>query len=144
MSFNWKKKSWFILCDFSFFFLLDLCYISLAIPVQTRISAMTVNRESDLAVSKRTSEIQMSFFDAVWEADKNTQGNMEGKRNASRVQRRAWTPASGYSSPPSPISSQLSWDEGRDEDFQSQMDENGIIGLREMQEEVRMLAGYIL
>ncbi|XP_026998185.2 microtubule organization protein AKNA [Tachysurus fulvidraco] len=60
---------------------------------------------------------------------------MEGKRNTTRVRIRAWTPASGYSSPPSPVSSQLSWDEGRDEDFQNQMDENGIIGLRETQEE---------
>ncbi|GAA6097073.1 microtubule organization protein AKNA [Tachysurus ichikawai] len=61
---------------------------------------------------------------------------MEGKRNTTRVRIRAWTPASGYSSPPSPVSSQLSWDEGRDEDFQNQMDENGIIGLRETQEEI--------
>ncbi|MCI4386894.1 hypothetical protein PGIGA_G00067980 [Pangasianodon gigas] len=61
---------------------------------------------------------------------------MEGKRNTTRVRMRAWTPASGYSSPPSPVSSQLSWDEGRDEDFQSQMDENGIIGLREIQGEL--------
>lgn len=68
---------------------------------------------------------------------------MEGKRNTTRVRMRAWTPASGYSSPPSPVSSQLSWDEGRDEDFQSQMDENGIIGLRETQEEVRMSRTYI-
>ncbi|KAM9450375.1 uncharacterized protein akna isoform 1-T1 [Clarias gariepinus] len=60
---------------------------------------------------------------------------MEEKRNAIRVRMRAWTPASGYSSPPSPVSSQLGWDEGRDEDFQSQMDENGIIGLREAQGE---------
>ncbi|KAF5896244.1 AT-hook-containing transcription factor-like isoform X1, partial [Clarias magur] len=58
---------------------------------------------------------------------------MEGKRNATRVRMRAWTPASGYSSPPSPVSSQLSWGESRDEDFQSQMDENGIIGLTEAQ-----------
>ncbi|KAG7320858.1 hypothetical protein KOW79_015273 [Hemibagrus wyckioides] len=61
---------------------------------------------------------------------------MEGKRNTPRVRVRAWTPASGYSSPPSPVSSQLSWDEGGDEDFQSQMDENGIIGLRETQGEL--------
>lgn len=56
---------------------------------------------------------------------------------------RAWTPASGYSSPPSPVSSQLSWDDGRDEDFQSHMDENGIIGLGEVHGEVRMLACYV-
>lgn len=49
---------------------------------------------------------------------------------------RAWTPASGYSSPPSPVSSQLSCDEGRDKDFQSHMDENGIIGQGEIQGEV--------
>ncbi|KAK3524118.1 hypothetical protein QTP70_017975, partial [Hemibagrus guttatus] len=61
---------------------------------------------------------------------------MEGRRNTPRVRVRAWTPASGYSSPPSPVSSQLSWDEGRDKDFQSQMDENGIIGLRETQGEL--------
>lgn len=65
---------------------------------------------------------------------------MEGKRNTPRVRVRAWTPASGYSSPPSPVSSQLSWDEGRDEDFQSQMDENGIIGLRETEGEVGMFS----
>ncbi|XP_062867910.1 microtubule organization protein AKNA isoform X2 [Trichomycterus rosablanca] len=46
-----------------------------------------------------------------------------------------WTPALGYSSPPSPVSSQLSWDQDEEEDFQSQMDENGIIGHREMEKE---------
>ncbi|KAF7696761.1 microtubule organization protein AKNA-like [Silurus meridionalis] len=60
---------------------------------------------------------------------------MEMKKNATRVRMRAWTPASGYSSPPSPVSSQFSWDEGKDEDFQNQMDENGIIGLSETQGE---------
>ncbi|TSK72074.1 AT-hook-containing transcription factor [Bagarius yarrelli] len=53
---------------------------------------------------------------------------MEGKR----VRMCAWTPASRFSSPPSTVSSQLSWDEGRDEDFLRMMDENGIIGLTEM------------
>ncbi|XP_072518045.1 microtubule organization protein AKNA isoform X2 [Salminus brasiliensis] len=57
---------------------------------------------------------------------------MERRRSSTRAGVLVWTPAPGYSSsPPSPNGSQLSWDESRDEDFQSQMDENGIIGLRE-------------
>lgn len=44
-----------------------------------------------------------------------------------------WTPAPAYSSPSSPEGSDFSWDEEADEDFQSQMDENGIIGLAESQ-----------
>ncbi|KAK2872498.1 hypothetical protein Q8A67_022395 [Cirrhinus molitorella] len=44
-----------------------------------------------------------------------------------------WTPAPAYSSPSSPDGSDFSWDEEPDEDFQSQMDENGIIGLAESQ-----------
>lgn len=57
---------------------------------------------------------------------------MERRRSGTRAGVPVWTPAPGYSSsPPSPNGSQLSWEEVRDEDFQSQMDENGIIGLRE-------------
>lgn len=50
-----------------------------------------------------------------------------------------WTPAPAYPSPSSPEGSDFSWDEELDEDFQSQMDENGIIGLAEGQgqQEVR-------
>lgn len=81
----------------------------------------------------------MLLVDLAWETEKKTRGSMEGKRNTTRVRVRAWTPASGYSSPPSPVSSQLSWDQGRDEDFQSQMDENGIIGLREVQGKPQLL-----
>ncbi|KAK9955179.1 hypothetical protein ABG768_015067 [Culter alburnus] len=44
-----------------------------------------------------------------------------------------WTPAPAYSSPSSPEGSDFSWDEELDENFQSQMDENGIIGLAESQ-----------
>ncbi|KAI4902648.1 hypothetical protein NFI96_028708 [Prochilodus magdalenae] len=56
-----------------------------------------------------------------------------------------WTPAPGYfSSPPSPDESQLSWDEDKDEDFESQMDENGIIGLRESLEEMDEEEGIVL
>ncbi|CAM4666573.1 unnamed protein product [Leuciscus chuanchicus] len=44
-----------------------------------------------------------------------------------------WTPAPAYPSPSSPEGSDFSWDEELDEDFQSQMDENGIIGLAESQ-----------
>ncbi|XP_065100185.1 microtubule organization protein AKNA isoform X2 [Paramisgurnus dabryanus] len=43
------------------------------------------------------------------------------------------TTAPVYSSPSSPEGSDFSWDEEADEDFQSQMDENGIIGLAESQ-----------
>ncbi|XP_067280367.1 microtubule organization protein AKNA isoform X2 [Pseudorasbora parva] len=44
-----------------------------------------------------------------------------------------WTPAPAYPSPSSPEGSDFGWDEDADEDFQSQMDENGIIGLAESQ-----------
>ncbi|KAI7796098.1 microtubule organization protein AKNA isoform X2 [Triplophysa rosa] len=44
-----------------------------------------------------------------------------------------WTPAPAYSSPSSPEGSDFRWEEEVDEDFQSQMDENGIIGLAESQ-----------
>ncbi|ROL47457.1 AT-hook-containing transcription factor [Anabarilius grahami] len=44
-----------------------------------------------------------------------------------------WTPAPAYSSPSSPEGSDFSWDEELDENFQSQMDLNGIIGLAESQ-----------
>ncbi|XP_036444979.1 microtubule organization protein AKNA [Colossoma macropomum] len=57
---------------------------------------------------------------------------MERRRNGTRAGMLIWTPTPGYSSsPPSPDGSRLSWDEGGEEDFESQMDENGIIGLRE-------------
>ncbi|XP_055035483.2 microtubule organization protein AKNA isoform X2 [Misgurnus anguillicaudatus] len=44
-----------------------------------------------------------------------------------------WTPAPVYSSPSSPEGSDYSWNDEAEEDFQSQMDENGIIGLAESQ-----------
>ncbi|KAL7854107.1 hypothetical protein AOLI_G00209510 [Acnodon oligacanthus] len=57
---------------------------------------------------------------------------MERRRSGTRAGILLWTPTPGYSSsPPSPDGSRLSWDEGREEDFESQMDENGIIGLGE-------------
>ncbi|XP_017570103.1 microtubule organization protein AKNA isoform X2 [Pygocentrus nattereri] len=57
---------------------------------------------------------------------------MERRRSGTRAGILLWTPTPGYSSsPPSPDGSGLSWDEGGEEDFESQMDENGIIGIRE-------------
>ncbi|XP_051533350.1 microtubule organization protein AKNA-like isoform X2 [Myxocyprinus asiaticus] len=49
-----------------------------------------------------------------------------------------WTPAPAYSSPSSPDGSDYSLDEKPDEDFQRQMDENGIIGLAESQRQLEV------
>ncbi|XP_051959908.1 microtubule organization protein AKNA [Xyrauchen texanus] len=49
-----------------------------------------------------------------------------------------WTPAPAYSSPSNPDGSDYSLDEKPDEDFQSQMDENGIIGLAESQRQLEV------
>ncbi|XP_026859549.2 microtubule organization protein AKNA isoform X3 [Electrophorus electricus] len=56
---------------------------------------------------------------------------MERLRSSTRAGVPVWTPAPGYTSPPSPVSSQRSWLELQDADFHSHMDENGIIGFRE-------------
>ncbi|XP_026052257.1 AT-hook-containing transcription factor isoform X1 [Carassius auratus] len=58
---------------------------------------------------------------------------MERSRGGTTAGVLVWTPAPAYSSPSSPDGSDFSWDEEPDEDFQSQMDENGIIGLAESQ-----------
>ncbi|RXN12713.1 AT-hook-containing transcription factor-like isoform X1 [Labeo rohita] len=58
---------------------------------------------------------------------------MEQSRGGTTAGVLVWTPAPAYSSPSSSDGSDLSWDEEPDEDFQSQMDENGIIGLAESQ-----------
>lgn len=53
-----------------------------------------------------------------------------------------WTPAPDPPSPASPGGSELSWEGGgggEEDDFQSQMDERGIIGLEETQGEEPML-----
>lgn len=64
---------------------------------------------------------------------------MEQSRGGTTAGVLVWTPAPVYSSPSSPDGSVFSWDEEPDEDFQSHMDENGIIGLAESQgqQEVR-------
>ncbi|KAK1787444.1 hypothetical protein P4O66_002922 [Electrophorus voltai] len=56
---------------------------------------------------------------------------MERLRSSTRAGVPVWTPAPGYTSPPSPVRSQRSWLELQDADFHSHMDENGIIGFRE-------------
>lgn len=58
---------------------------------------------------------------------------MEQNRGGTTAGVLVWTPAPVYSSPSSPEGSDFSWNEQADEDFQSQMDENGIIGLAESQ-----------
>ncbi|XP_077088847.1 microtubule organization protein AKNA isoform X3 [Siphateles boraxobius] len=58
---------------------------------------------------------------------------MERSRGGTTAGVLVWTPAPAYPSPSSPEGSDFSWDEELDEDFQSQMDENGIIGLAESQ-----------
>ncbi|XP_016141638.1 AT-hook-containing transcription factor isoform X2 [Sinocyclocheilus grahami] len=58
---------------------------------------------------------------------------MERSRGGNTAGVLVWTPAPAYFSPSSPDGSDFSWDEEPDEDFQSQMDENGIIGLAESQ-----------
>ncbi|XP_058613182.1 microtubule organization protein AKNA isoform X2 [Onychostoma macrolepis] len=58
---------------------------------------------------------------------------MERGRGGTTAGVLVWTPAPAYSSPSSPDGSDFSWDGEPDEDFQSQMDENGIIGLAESQ-----------
>ncbi|KAK7143298.1 hypothetical protein R3I93_014454 [Phoxinus phoxinus] len=58
---------------------------------------------------------------------------MERSRGGTTAGVLVWTPAPAYPSPSSPEESDFSWDEELDEDFQSQMDENGIIGLAESQ-----------
>ncbi|XP_030623822.1 microtubule organization protein AKNA [Chanos chanos] len=56
---------------------------------------------------------------------------MEKRGGSTRAGVLIWTPAPDYTSPTSRADSPGSLDEGREEDFQSQMDENGIIGLGE-------------
>ncbi|KTF83029.1 hypothetical protein cypCar_00011437 [Cyprinus carpio] len=58
---------------------------------------------------------------------------MERNRGGTTAGFLVWTPAPAYSSPSSPDELDFSWDEEPDEDFQSQMNENGIIGLAESQ-----------
>ncbi|XP_056588089.1 microtubule organization protein AKNA isoform X2 [Triplophysa dalaica] len=58
---------------------------------------------------------------------------MERNRGGTTAGVLVWTPAPAYSSPSSPEGSDFRWEEEVDEDFQRQMDENGIIGLAESQ-----------
>ncbi|KAG1943400.1 microtubule organization protein AKNA [Pimephales promelas] len=58
---------------------------------------------------------------------------MEQSRGGTTAGILVWTPAPAYPSPSSPEGSDFSWDEELDDDFHSQMDENGIIGLAESQ-----------
>lgn len=58
---------------------------------------------------------------------------MERSRGGTSTGVLVWTPAPQLSSPSASEGSDFSWDEEPDQDFQSQMDENGIIGLAERQ-----------
>lgn len=58
---------------------------------------------------------------------------MERNRGGTTAGVLVWTAAPAYSSPSSPEGSDFRWEEEVDEDFQRQMDENGIIGLAESQ-----------
>lgn len=74
---------------------------------------------------------------------------MERNRGGTTAGLVVWTPAPAYSSPSSPEGSDFTWDEEADVDFQSQMDENGIIGLEESQgqlevSEIRLNDNFIL
>ncbi|XP_056301674.1 microtubule organization protein AKNA [Danio aesculapii] len=58
---------------------------------------------------------------------------MERSRGGTSTGLLVWTPTPQLSSPSASEGSDFSWDEEPDQDFQSQMDENGIIGLAERQ-----------
>ncbi|KAA0719888.1 AT-hook-containing transcription factor [Triplophysa tibetana] len=58
---------------------------------------------------------------------------MERNRGGTTAGVLVWTPAPAYSPPSSPEGPDLRWEEEVDEDFQRQMDENGIIGLADSQ-----------
>ncbi|XP_051536384.1 microtubule organization protein AKNA-like [Myxocyprinus asiaticus] len=63
---------------------------------------------------------------------------MERSRGGNTAGVLVWTPAPAYSFPLSPDESDFSWGEDPDEDFQSRMDENGIIGLAECQRQLEV------
>lgn len=66
---------------------------------------------------------------------------MERRKRSTTAGELEWTPAPEPPSPASPGGSELSWegDGGEDDNFQSQMDERGIIGLEETHREEPML-----
>lgn len=69
---------------------------------------------------------------------------MERNRGGTTAGFLVWTPAPAYSPPSSPDGLDFSWDEEPDEDFQSQMNENGIIGLAESQGQQEVRTSEIL
>ncbi|XP_051955344.1 LOW QUALITY PROTEIN: microtubule organization protein AKNA-like [Xyrauchen texanus] len=66
---------------------------------------------------------------------------MERSRGGNTAGVLVWTPAPAYSFTLSPDESDFSWGEDPDEDFQSCMDENGIIGLAECQRQLEVDLG---